>query len=449
VPDVVFETLLHGRHYIAVPKFLDTQPLAWTNIGVHATQVPKSLFSGSPSDSQFDQFEIVNQRYRVAVRPQVLQHSSPRIRLADTAILAGPHGGDLAVVQFILAADGLTECSVQIPPCHELVSVDLNGQPALITANGELRWRIGLTAPNLPQALTIITRSTPNARPSKLRELVRPTILAGDQPIPVELSLWSIAEPNEFAQAKMTTASSVNAIDQAALRFDRLVSIAESASSAAAEAPQPDGANWFRPWVTILQDVQKQTRQAMLSPSAESSKAQISHSAEDQINRASKRFEKWREESSDVLGQVYSSTSTQDQPSGNRSVSLDIITANPLGTQQVTCFVAEGGSDHLTLESSRAAMNPLQTPIFAVLIALVLALFAFSLNRRPEVVDCLYRWPHAIGIVVGIAYWAWLSPSWVGLVIVVISTSLAVRFRWPGVSLHAEASTVLRSTRGH
>jgi hypothetical protein len=265
----------------------------------------------------------------------------------------------------------------------------------------------------------------------------------------VELSLWSIAEPNEFAPAKIAAASSVSAIDQAALRFDRLVSIAESATSAAAEAPQPDGANWFRPWVTLLQDVQKQTWQAILRPTAESSTAQISHSSEDQINRASKRFEKWREESSDVLGEVYNPTSVQDQLSDNRLMSPDLITANLLGAPRITWVVAEGGSDYLTLEPARAGIYPVQTPIFSLFVAIILVIVAFWLNRSPEVADFLYRWPHAIGVVIGIVYWAWLGPSWVGLVIVVISTFLAVRFRWPGYSLHADASTVLRSTRGH
>ena len=71
--------------------------------------------------------------------------------------------------------------------------------------------------------------------------------------MPVEVSLWSIAEPAQSAHNQIEGASSVSAIDQAALRFDRLVSIAESAGAAAAEAPRPDGANWFRPWAALLE----------------------------------------------------------------------------------------------------------------------------------------------------------------------------------------------------
>jgi hypothetical protein len=69
------------------------------------------------------------------------------------------------------------------------------------------------------------------------------------------------------------------------------------------------------------------------------------------------------------------------------------------------------------------------------------------LMRRPAAVDVFYRWPHACGVLLGIAYWAWLWPSWLGTLIAAASLWLAVRFAWPGRSLRTEASTVLRASR--
>jgi hypothetical protein len=67
--------------------------------------------------------------------------------------------------------------------------------------------------------------------------------------------------------------------------------------------------------------------------------------------------------------------------------------------------------------------------------------------RHPAAVDFLYRWPHAFGVLLGMAWWAWLWPSWLGILIGVASLWLALRFAWPGRSMRTEASTVLRASR--
>jgi hypothetical protein len=67
--------------------------------------------------------------------------------------------------------------------------------------------------------------------------------------------------------------------------------------------------------------------------------------------------------------------------------------------------------------------------------------------RRPAAADFLYRWPHACGVLLGIVVWAWLWPSWLGILIAAASLWQALRFAWPGRSLRTEASTVLRASR--
>jgi hypothetical protein len=67
--------------------------------------------------------------------------------------------------------------------------------------------------------------------------------------------------------------------------------------------------------------------------------------------------------------------------------------------------------------------------------------------RSPATIDFFCRWPHVLGILAGVVYWAWLWPSWLGLVIGAASVWLVLRFDWPGRSLRTEASTVLRSAR--
>jgi hypothetical protein len=48
---------------------------------------------------------------------------------------------------------------------------------------------------------------------------------------------------------------------------------------------------------------------------------------------------------------------------------------------------------------------------------------------RGTLTETLRRWPHATGLVLGLAWWLWLSPSVVGLGIVLASISIAGRQR--------------------
>jgi hypothetical protein len=227
-------------------------------------------------------------------------------------------------------------------------------------------------------------------------------------------------------------------VAQAALRFDRLVSIAESASAAAAEAPQPDGANWFRPWAERLKAVHRESIQLIGQPMAASSVAQLPAFSDEQLSKISNRFEKWLEESTDLFGNVENSfTSLASELSIGKDHSPD---------QQTTHYVSEGGADELLVQVMQPASTSLR-PRFVATVAIVVLLAGFWWSKTSAFNDFLCRVPYVTGVLLGIGYWAWLWPSWLGLIVAAASACLALRFNWPGRYLRPEASTVLRSTR--
>jgi chromate transport protein ChrA len=88
-----------------------------------------------------------------------------------------------------------------------------------------------------------------------------------------------------------------------------------------------------------------------------------------------------------------------------------------------------------------------QAQAIGLLLIAVLLAAALSIARSPAATDFFCRWPHAFGILIGIVYWAWLWPSWLGILIAAASVALSLRFDWPGRSLRTEASTVLRKAQ--
>jgi hypothetical protein len=85
-------------------------------------------------------------------------------------------------------------------------------------------------------------------------------------------------------------------------------------------------------------------------------------------------------------------------------------------------------------------------PFLGVVAIVGLWFTAVVLLHRTRAIEVLYRWPHAAGFVLGIAWWAWLQPSWCGLAIAAACVALALRAGWPGRAIRMEASTVVRGS---
>jgi hypothetical protein len=272
------------------------------------------------------------------------------------------------------------------------------------------------------------------------RTLQRPRLSAGGQSIPVELSLWSIGYP-AAARLRVGGAKAVSLTDYAAMRLDRLVSIVDSAMPAAVEAPPDDGYQWFRGWANRLSLLREESVENRPPTMGQGALSQVLRAGEEQLARASEQLDLWIEQGGEVW------ETPQDEAELRADSARWMVESEGSPASRWTYCVAEGGADELTVELVPATATATQTRVVGSLAILAAAAASIWLMRRPAATDFLYRWPHTIMFLVGIAYWAWLWPSWMGLVIAGVSLFFAWRVGWPGRSLPMERSTVVRMPR--
>jgi hypothetical protein len=440
LPDITPETHLDGHRYATVPASLDSQPIAWTEAGVRAAAVPPVLASPAIGLTNQRQLEIVGQPFRVAQQSKPTSHLAPRIRVADTFLSADSHGARLVVARLVLASGGPTNCILALPPGQELRVITLDGRPALTAAIDASHWRIALGSADLPQIIQVVSQSVDDVT-GLSSELRRPILLSDGKVIPVDMSLWTVSLRNE-ATRSTTLLPIVSAADQAALRLDRLVSIAESTTSSSRELPDSDIATWFSTWSPILKDMRDRARDiGAISGAA----PQVSRSSQELISRSSDRLDAWLDQQTRRLGTAlpFANTATQ---AADFLPSVDV--ADALDQPGTLRFVSEGGTDRLAINLESPASGG-TTQGLGILIVVAFASATIWLARSPLTQDFICRWPHIVGILIGIAWWAWLAPSWLGLVVIATTLWHSLRFDWPGRSIRAEASTVLRSTRSH
>jgi hypothetical protein len=167
---------------------------------------------------------------------------------------------------------------------------------------------------------------------------------------------------------------------------------------------------------------------------------QVSQPADEHLAAASERLDAWIKKCSTELARQAAEKPLRDsRNAGYYSLTHDISSA-----QQPLYCVTDGALDRLILDDNSKTMRE-HRPFLGVLAIAGLWLTAVVLSHRTRAIELLYRWPHAAGFILGIAWWAWLQPSWCGLAIAAACVALSLRAGWPGRAIRTEASTVVRT----
>jgi hypothetical protein len=439
VPEIVPMSEVRGPRFVSVPTMLDSRPISWSETGVRPAKLPGDLRPPEGDDLHWASYEVVTNPFQVALRPAVVDRPGATVRLADTFVGIGPLGDQLVFARMVVVSQNVADCTLEVPSDQELLKVTVDGRPAAVRPQGKYRWRLPLGSSQVPQFVETFSRSVSGNPSSGLHfALSRPRLLIRDAPMPVEMSLWSFNHSWSSGEAIISGADRVSHAQQAASRLDRLVSISEAATAAALEAPFPDGYNWYHPWSARLTAARRETLEAAARPDNASATSQVMSATEEQVKQASERLDLWLEQCDATLAWL------DLDPSPPAPIANAIVADPPieLSGDWIHC-VAEGGDPVLSIELS-ATPTAGKTRLTGLAVIAIAAAATISLLRRPAAWDIVCRWPHAVAFLLGLAYWAYLWPSWVGIVIAIVSLLLALRSGWPGRSLRSDGSTVLR-----
>lgn len=443
VPMIESTPSIRGSRYVQVPSSLEDQSVVWDVAGARKAVVPSKLWPTSSIVTGVDSFEVEATPFQVTLQPLVRTLQSSRVRLADTVVSIDPRGGQLMTTRFVVEPEGLLDCTLRLPEKHQLVGVRLAGLPALFRRVGETDWQVTLGPPQLPTILEVISRSGEPATSPGHSEIRRPALLAGGESIPVEINLWSLGSPLASPKPTIAETAEATAGEQAVLRFDRLLSIAESATPAAVESPAPDGDNWFRPWAGLLRSLRSEALETVARPDSRQLVSQVSHPLEEQLGAASARLDSWIKQCTENLN----GSKSVDPPTALHDDDFTTMPNNAKSLERWVYCVTDGGLDHLTVDHASSTATTWQVQSLGLVAVVSLSITAILLMRRQAAWDLFYQWPHAVGFLVGIAYWAWMQPSWFGLLISAASVALACQSGWPGRAIRMDASTVLRASR--
>ncbi|QDU99232.1 hypothetical protein [Lignipirellula cremea] len=414
-PDIVPLDLGRVERFLALPRRVQSQQYNWETSGLIEDTLPapftepvepaSEASTEAASDVEYTAWRVISDRVKAAIDDVEQGSGEPLVRLADVYVTARQDGSYVGLAAFDLEPASLTACEMELPIGTHLVHVSTAGLPALLSGESTTgsRYRIRLATDHLPQRIVVLYTGD-DSRQGDAFGYSSPTLVD----IPVDRTLWTVFGPGDAGAGVEIGEGSGVAVDlvrQEQYRWQALSTLLERADNVLLESEQVQAESWRQPWLARSVDIQERLQQIedsaanQLLDAAVDGRKKATQSPLHARERLWMPLEVWR--SLDPFSRPVRSTFAGAMPK--------ISVAYP------------------------ALDQGYWRPLFWIALLILAVSLVEWLISRTWLYELVLQWPHALGVVAGIAWWLLLSPSVVGLAIVGLSLVLAFASPWRGL----------------
>ncbi len=414
-PAVVLQQALVKRRLLVLPSRTASQTFAWETHALAPAPIPADYEATPEARQALVAYQVVQEPYRAVLRSP--EGDGPRVLLADFRVAGNADRSCRGIAVFELVPANLSACTLRLPNEYRLGQTTLSGMPIAPRPLGDQRWELALGSSRLPQRIEVLfSGPLPDGTAGGPERLSVPTL----ENLPVRLALWSVAPPRGATWQCDPELPSASRLDQELARLRALVEAAELAR----EAPADDSdalALWHRAWqprwATTLESVKAQLALLEDSHAAQSSRAEL----EALQKRGAAARERLAPQSAAIepprTSTIYDDPTELWLVASEREPGLIRLATHD---QVVSLAVTE--------RQERSA--PWPSRLSGAIALAVLTVLAVAAMRRRALEEAFDRWPAAVGVLVGLAWWLWLRPSVLGWAIVALSLVAAAHAGW-------------------
>ncbi len=369
-----------ARHYLILPGKRNDELISWETTGLK--QIPKLPNQGGLPD-EATLYEVEGGRVTAVVHHVGRLGGTPQVQLADIHVAWNDDRTYYGVGSFDIIPRQLTEVMLIVPSRLEIAHVEVAGIPVTLRTESGTRHWVPLGPDQLPQRVDVVFSGSSQSGSPRFGETILAPTLAD---LPVEQTLWTIHCP-------------VGSVLKETL-LEHTLSTAEEQATARAESAS-----------VALQMGER------LTP----------HAAEagfDSWTRSWKR----RQASAIRIASGGQQTAPPEADAGL----LDLVARHQRrlleGQGEPVRFVIQGASSAVNLRFSDAMQNDVGLRLGLGFALIGLFAIANVALRRWRLRETLEQSWFALGVTAGIAWWLWFTPSFVGLMLVILFTTAAF---WP------------------
>ncbi len=408
VPDVV---LLHAgelQRWFILPNRSQDRQMRWQTQGMKPSPWPTDV--AGAADPKATAYEVSGEPVQAVLAPAETPPSKSQVRLADIVLAWRNDGSYCGTAAFDIEPGG-SVCPLHLPPGCEPVHVSVEGVPVTPQAVGNADWRLPLSSERLPQRVEVLFRGTmsPGDRAGR-RIFAAPTL--GD--LPVEQTVWTVIGPPSW-RADQPQSVAITSWQRDLLRLKSAAVAMESAyamsSDDSDETPQ-----WFRSWARRLIVSRDALRRDLAAIAADKEVG----AAKQEIDRLDRRTVEIAKNlnATEVLTQISAAPPSADGAD-------EILERSAEAARSAVRCSFQGRTDSLAIDYRQTENGEFSSRLAAAAVFAVLFVLGSFGAVRGRAAAMLCRWPHAGVAVLGLAWWLWLSPSVLGLAIVLAAAIAA------------------------
>ena len=375
------------EHFLILPKHSGAQAIVWETRGLDA-----------PVDSDTETKYRVGSRMQAIVREVEQSRDESRVNLMDVQVMWQQDNRYAALAILDLQPGILPTCELELPPGGELWHCSVDGIAALTERLDGRAWRVWLGPEQLPQRLEVIFAGEAQriSTPHSAILLAAPTLRGFD----VDRTLWTVWTAETAGRSQPLLAHAVaSTSEQRAIRVGEIERILQYDQGSVPRHRTDDLQVWRSSWLRRLQ------------------------SARDQVHELNDASGARDPSSTDTPPVVAASAPFAPDLAlnWNQTISAD---------QEPLRFIFDGGAPTLTLLHEDLFRKALRQGASALIALLACGGLYLILSRWHGWRDWLARWPQVTGVVIGIVWWLWLVPSFVGWLVVLLSLLSLLRPAW-------------------
>jgi hypothetical protein len=337
---------------------------------------------------------------------QNVRHDSAKVHLADVKLAWQSDGACWGAVIFDLEPGGQRQCPLRLPNDYKLVHVSIDGLPTSPLPHESGIFQLPLVSYRLSQRIEVVFQGRfHDPLQSGPRNIAIPSL--GN--LPVVRTLWALTSPPSLFLNNPKAENISTIIDQQLIRFRNAAAMITSAETMLQSDDTDENLRWYQIQTQYLKHARSALKNTLsLSPDSDHSRELRNEMeiTDQQQSEFAKRIGMEK-----VWARVVTEAPATEETAIRSRQELD-------GLNNADHFVIEGEAASIIVSYKSPKQDSTGSRIFDSLI-LVTVTFIFIFGIRRSIWKSLIKnRPYALCIAAGLAWWCWLWPSFLGLVVV-------------------------------